>query len=362
MARAGLFDDVDFVYTWHPATRTGVPFLRSVAIMGANFRFSGLTAHAGATPHLGRSALDAAELMSVGVNYLREHMIDQARVHYAYSDAGGVAPNVVQDHAKVKYEVRAPKVSQVKELFERVVNVSRGAALMTGTETDAEITMAFSDYIPNAALARVGEECLREVGPPVWDEEDYALARAFVNSYNEGTKQAIREDMARVYGEDRVDEMWEKPLDDTVHPFNAQSTAYISGSTEVGGRGVCRPHAEFAGGHGVHRQRGAHLADDGAGQQLHCAQGPSCGRQSPGPVCHTHHGQARCHCRSEGIGVKTERRKIPMPAARFGQAARGKVLEARATIANIAKDRKRRIRRIRFFFVLYGPGRARNRA
>ena len=134
MARAGVFEDVDFVYTWHPSTENEVQSTRTVAIMGANFEFRGKTAHAGSSPHLGRSALDTAELMSVGVNYLREHMIDQARIHYAYADAGGSAPNVVQDYSRIKYEVRAPKVNQVKELFERVINVARGSALMTGTE------------------------------------------------------------------------------------------------------------------------------------------------------------------------------------------------------------------------------------
>ncbi len=77
--------------------------------MGANFTFDGIAAHAGGEPHLGRSALDAVELMNVGCNYLREHMIDAARIHYAYSDPGGTAPNVVQSHAVIKYEVRAPK-------------------------------------------------------------------------------------------------------------------------------------------------------------------------------------------------------------------------------------------------------------
>lgn len=88
--------------------------------MGANFYFKGVASHAGATPYLGRSALDAVELMNVGCNYLREHMIPEARIHYAYIDAGGTAPNVVQDHATIRYEVRSPWVYQVKELFERV--------------------------------------------------------------------------------------------------------------------------------------------------------------------------------------------------------------------------------------------------
>src|SRR5699024_3844240 len=154
--------------TWHPATINEVQSDRSVSIMGANFEFKGRSAHAGNTPHLGRSAVDAAELMSVGVNYLREHMIDQARIHYAYTDAVGIAPNVVQDYDLVKYEVRSPRVKQVKELFDRVVNVARGAALMTDTTMNYEITMAFSDYITNSALAPIADQCLQEVGAPSW--------------------------------------------------------------------------------------------------------------------------------------------------------------------------------------------------
>jgi aminobenzoyl-glutamate utilization protein B len=234
MARAGLFDNVDFIYTWHPATKNGVDSARSSAIMGANFEFRGISAHAGSTPHLGRSALDAAELMSVGVNYLREHTINEARIHYAYADAGGVAPNVVQDRTLLKYEVRSPKVAQVKELFARVVNIARGAALMTDTQMDCEVTMAFSDYIPNDALARVADECMKEVGAPRWDDEDYALARAFLDTYNETTIASIKEKAAEVYGADKVDEIMEKPLDSTIHPYDPSKAEISGGSTDVG--------------------------------------------------------------------------------------------------------------------------------
>ena len=177
MARAGMFDNVDFVYTWHPATINAVECNHSNAIMGANFEFKGVSSHAGGSPHLGRSALDAAELMNVGCNHLREHMIPEARIHYAYIDAGGTAPNVVQDHAVIRYEVRSPWVSQVKDLFERVKNVARGASIMTDTTVDCELAMAFTEYIPNNALAAVADECMKEVGTPKWDEDEYAMAR-----------------------------------------------------------------------------------------------------------------------------------------------------------------------------------------
>ncbi|MDD3253450.1 MAG: amidohydrolase [Lachnospiraceae bacterium] len=245
MARAGLFDGVDFVYTWHPDTKNEVSAKCSVAIMGANFQFHGITAHAGGCPHLGRSALDAAELMSVGVNYLREHMIDKARIHYAYVDAGGTAPNVVQDHSLVKYEVRAPKVSQMKELFERVVDVARGAALMTGTTMEYEITMAFSDYMPNDTLAKVAADCLKEVGAPEWSEADYQLAKAYLDSYDPVTRRGIMEGLAEVYTPAELEKILLRPLDDTVHPYHAANKEYESGSTDVGDVGYAVPTLEL---------------------------------------------------------------------------------------------------------------------
>lgn len=234
MAREGAFDGLDFVYTWHPSDITQVQPDRTVAIMGANFRFTGITAHAGSTPHLGRSALDSAELMSVGVNYLREHMIDQARIHYAYSDTGGTAPNVVHDRAVVKYEVRSPKVLQVKELFERVIDVAKGASLMTGTKMEHEVTMAFSDYITNDALAEIADRALREVGAPVWDEDDFKLAKEYLESFSETTKELAREKIMHRFGMDRLDEVYQKPLDATITPYLRGNQSYVSGSTDVG--------------------------------------------------------------------------------------------------------------------------------
>ena len=241
IARAGCFDDVDFAYTWHPATSNTVSGWGDVAIMGANFIFDGVASHAGGSPHLGRSALDAAELMNVGVNYLREHMIDEARVHYAYSDAGGTQPNVVPAHAVIKYEVRAPKVAQVQELFARVVNIAKGAALMTETKMEYEVTMAFSDYVANKTLAKVMSDCLEEVGAPVWDEADYALASKFLHTYNKTTMKSIREEAAELYGDDRVDEVLARPLDSEIHPFDAKERRYHSGSTDVGDVGYATP-------------------------------------------------------------------------------------------------------------------------
>ena len=243
IARAGYFDDVDFVYCWHPGTMNEVSSKGSVAIMGANFIFDGVASHAGGAPHLGRSALDTAELMNIGCNYLREHMIDQARIHYAYSDAGGTAPNVVQSHAVIKYEVRAPKINQMQELFARVVDVAKGAALMAGTQMTYEVTMAFSDYLPNKTLARVLDEALAEAGAPQWTQEEYDLALQYLRTYSKSIQLSIRNDLMEQneYDAEKVNEIMGKPLDSVVHPFQDNAITYESGSTDVGDVGYATP-------------------------------------------------------------------------------------------------------------------------
>lgn len=241
IARAGYFDNVDFVYTWHPSTFNQIGSKGNVAIMGANFTFDGVSSHAGGSPHLGRSALDSAELMNIGVNYLREHMIDSARIHYAYKDAGGTAPNVVQDHVVIKYEVRAPKVSQMQELFARVLNVAKGAALMMDTKVKCEITMAFSDYVPNKTLAAVAEEAFEEVGVPKWTDEDYELASKFLRTYNKTTLISIKETLMDRFEIDEVEEMLSKPLSNKINPFDPKEVGYNSGSTDVGDVGYATP-------------------------------------------------------------------------------------------------------------------------
>ena len=133
MARAGAFSDVDIAITWHPSAFAGVTEPVSLANTRIDFSFTGRASHAAAAPHLGRSALDAVELMNVGVNYMREHMPSDARIHYALLDAGGIAPNVVQAFAKVRYLIRARNLPELNRLIERVRKVADGAALMTET-------------------------------------------------------------------------------------------------------------------------------------------------------------------------------------------------------------------------------------
>ena len=234
MARAGLFDICDFVYTWHPSATNDVSNTSTNAIMGANFEFFGKSAHAGGNPWAGRSGVDAAELMNIGTNYMHEHIEDGERIHYAYGDSGSTAPNVVPDYARVKYEVRSPKISNVKKLFDRVVKCAQGAALMTETTMKYQVTMAFSDSRNNSVLAGIASSCLKEVGAPAWTEEDYALAKRFLDAFDEENTATINEDLARRFGEENLDAIRERPLHDTVIEYDPARFEQVFGSSDVG--------------------------------------------------------------------------------------------------------------------------------
>lgn len=177
MARAGLFDDLDAAFCWHPHVVNEVQTTSSLACIQAYFRFKGRASHAAASPHLGRSALDAVELMNVGVNYMREHMPSDARVHYAITNTGGDAPNVVQAAAESLYLVRSPHLPDAERLFERVRKIAEGAALMTETSVSVQITDATSNIVPNRALQEAMYENMRRLGGPGFDAGDLAFAQ-----------------------------------------------------------------------------------------------------------------------------------------------------------------------------------------
>ena len=180
MVKGGAFADVDVAVSWHPASVTGVMSTNVLAYCQAYFSFAGVAAHAGASPWLGRSALDAAELMNVGVNFLREHMPPDTRVHYAFVDSGGPSPNVVQPTARLYYLVRAPDVPQMRALYERVVKIAEGAALMTETSLDVEFDGGSSELLPNAVLEQAMHDIAVRLGPVPFDDADRRLAQPFV--------------------------------------------------------------------------------------------------------------------------------------------------------------------------------------
>lgn len=190
MAKAGVFDDLDCCLSWHPSGEDGAGYSNNTALETMDFYFTGIEAHAGANPHLGRSALDAVELMNVGCNYLREHIIPSARVHYIITD-GGRAVNIVPGKAAVRYAVRAPKVEQMLDIAERLNDISKGAALMTGTTVKRVITSIYHNRIPNAALADLAYENFLTASPCEYTEEELAFADSMAAAYPPGTVERV---------------------------------------------------------------------------------------------------------------------------------------------------------------------------
>ena len=178
MVREGVFDDVDIAISWHPAPFAGVNNPISLACNEIVFRFTGRASHAAASPHLGRSALDAVELMNVGVNYMREHMPSTARIHYAVTDTGGSAPNVVQANATVRYLIRDRDLPEMQKLLGRVRKIAEGAALMTETTVTSEVVSGDANLVGNTPLESLMHRNLERLGPPAFDEQDEAFAAA----------------------------------------------------------------------------------------------------------------------------------------------------------------------------------------
>ncbi|MEG2166384.1 MAG: amidohydrolase [Ruthenibacterium sp.] len=242
-AREGYFDSVAAVFAWHPGSANYVCGQGCLAVSGVLYKFKGRTAHAACAPFAGRSALDAAELMSVGCNYLREHIIPEARLHYAYRDVGGTAPNVVQENACVHYFIRAPKVAQMLAIKERVADVARGAALMTGTSLTMTDVDGSCDFMPNRVLSELLHDCMQAVGAPQFDADDYALAAEFIrtiseNERNDNLVAACRAThLPLAYFKDKV-------LDTSVPAFVYQPNTAEMGSTDVGDVSYCVPTAQ----------------------------------------------------------------------------------------------------------------------
>lgn len=177
MARDGVFDCLDAAITWHPADQTKVRTIRSLANYQIQYRFDGVASHAGGKPELGRSALDAVELMNVGVQFLREHIPSSCRIHYAITDSGGFSPNVVQAHAEVLYLIRGVDNRIVAELYDRVNDIARGAALMTGTKESHEFIKACSNTVPNEPIQRRLQTIMESIPSPEPTAEELAYAR-----------------------------------------------------------------------------------------------------------------------------------------------------------------------------------------
>lgn len=226
MARDGLFDDLDCCMNWHPSGEDSVALTQSSAFELMEFHFYGVEAHAAMNPHMGRSALDAVELMNVGANYLREHIIPAARLHYFITD-GGRAVNVVPGNAAVRYAVRAPQIHQVQEIVERLVNVAQGAAMMTGTTVEKKVMSIYHNRLPNNTLSDLVYENLAHCPWPKYTTEELELFRALSATYS----PSLVEERCKALGAAK-DELWNSLLRRPIRKGNKSIT--VGGSTDVG--------------------------------------------------------------------------------------------------------------------------------
>ena len=237
MARAGVFDDLDAAITWHPGSVNSVWAGSSLAVNNIKFRFHGRTAHAAAQPETGRSSLDAVELMNVGVNYLREHVIDAARIHYVITHGGG-APNVVPDDAEVWYFIRAPRRDQVEELTERVRKIAAGAAMMTETTLEENFQAGAYNMLSNQVIGDRMQEILEEMGPIPFEEEEMAFGKMIADAFPERLRAGL------LAAEKLPPELVSQGLCGDVFPIRDRGET-MPGSTDVSDVSWITPTAQF---------------------------------------------------------------------------------------------------------------------
>jgi aminobenzoyl-glutamate utilization protein B len=182
MAREGLFSDLDAALTYHPSFINMPSKASTVAVVSSSFRFNGKSAHAGGAPHLGRSALDAVELMNVGANYLREHVLDGTRIHYVITN-GGQAANIVPETAEVDYILRAEKLDYLLDVADRLRNIAKGAALMTDTTFEETIKSGYASMVSNHAIADLMYQALEEIGPIQYTNDELAFAQQINDTF-----------------------------------------------------------------------------------------------------------------------------------------------------------------------------------
>ncbi len=176
MIRAGLFRDVDVVLHWHPSNSNGIQNGGALAVVAARFTFHGAAAHAALSPDRGRSALDAIMLMGNGIEFMREHVPSNARIHYIITN-GGAAPNIVPDIATLEIMARSPTLPAVDAIWKRLLKIADGAALMTETTVDVKIQSTDANIIGNDVLAKLAQRNLEEVGGFRYTPEEIKFAQ-----------------------------------------------------------------------------------------------------------------------------------------------------------------------------------------
>lgn len=235
MAKAGLFDDVDAALTWHPTCYNSIWSCNFLATRSITFQFSGILAHSTMQGHVGRSALEAVELTSVGANYLRGHLERDVFLNYAVLDAGGTAPNIIPNYAEVLYMLRAPSQKQVHDAAIRLYDVAYGAARMTGTTVKPVVNSGLSELIPNRTLERAMHRAFEQIGIEPVSDEDMEFATQIHASFPDNAEESTFSNLRYLYGETAegiIEKIRGKLVDDVLYPYTEIHRPKF-GSTDV---------------------------------------------------------------------------------------------------------------------------------
>jgi aminobenzoyl-glutamate utilization protein B len=216
-----------------------VSLMSSLAVNSVKFHFYGKASHAGASPEQGRSALDAAELMNIGVNYLREHVIQDARIHYII-EKGGDQPNIVPSYARSWYYVRAPERDQMEFIYDWILDIAKGAAMMTRTEVKTEFLEGSYNVIPNRTISELIVKNMRGIGLPKYSDEDLKFAEELAKTITPEMKIAQLRKSKRPGWERLVDKLIDYEVPD---PWGEGEVSH--GSTDVADVSWQAPTVEF---------------------------------------------------------------------------------------------------------------------
>ena len=247
LAREGVWKQLDAAVSWHPGSANQVTSGSNTSSIQVLYKFKGIPAHAAGNPHVGRSALDAVEVMNIGVQFLREHMTPDCRIHYAITDTGGISPNVVQSSAAVLYMVRSNRVAEAVKLLARVDNIAKGAALITETSYDRVFIDGTADVLPNYTLEKLLFANMEATELPVYTAEDWALAEALKKTYPSGGikgldvcyDEAVKEKILALSDNGR------RAINDFLCPhFSCEE--HFPGSTDVGDVSWLTPTAQIS--------------------------------------------------------------------------------------------------------------------
>ena len=248
MARDGVWKDLDAALTWHPSDVNQVTSGTCNSCIQTEYIFKGVASHASGAPEFGRSALDAVEVMNMGVQFLREHMPDSARIHYAITDAGGNSPNVVQPHARVLYMVRSKLAKDALALQARVDKIAQAAAMMTETEVRQQFIDGCSNTVPNRVLEQLLWDNFDQVGVDTYTPEEMEYAKKIMDSYEMKSDRlpgaACDEDEAIAAFVDEKSQHGTRPMNDFLIPYH-YSDRQRAGSTDVGDVSWLTPTAQI---------------------------------------------------------------------------------------------------------------------